>query len=96
MSFFSMAFSGMAPLGTLLGGFAAKRLSGAGAEGLFVGATRTVLIAGAIVLGAAVVYIYKLPKLRELIRPVYRRKGILLEVAEGLRAADILSENGEE
>jgi MFS family permease len=96
MSFFSMAFSGMAPLGTLLAGFAAKRLSTGGADGLYVGATRTVLIAGAIVLGAAVLYIYKLPKLRALIRPVYRRKGILPEVADGLRAADILSENGEE
>lgn len=96
MSFFSMAFVGMAPLGTLLAGFAAKRMSGGGAGGLYVGATRTVLVAGLIVLGAALLYIYKLPKLRALIRPVYRRKGILPEVADGLRAADILSENGEE
>jgi MFS family permease len=87
MSFFSMAFVGMTPFGNLLAGFAATQLTPPGTEQV-VGASRAVLIAGVISLIAAASYARKLPALRKLIRPIYVKKGILPEVAEGLQAAD--------
>jgi MFS family permease len=95
MSFFSMAFVGMAPFGTLLAGFAAKHLTPAGGT-LYAGARRTFVVVGIIVLIAAISFIRKLPMLRAAIRPIYQAKGILPQVAEGLQAADMLSESGEE
>jgi MFS family permease len=95
MSFFSMAFVGMTPFGNLLAGFAASHLTPAAGE-QFLGAARAVLIAGVICVVAALSYARKLPGLREIIRPIYVKKGILPEVAEGLQAADQLAESAGE
>ena len=83
MSFFTMAFIGMSPWGNLLAGVGAKALGG----GVF-GAARTLLIAGSLVIVAAVAFAFALPGLRRVVRPIYVRKGILPEtVAEGIEAA---------
>jgi MFS family permease len=95
MAFFAMAFVGMTPFGTLLAGFSAQHLTPANGD-QFVGACRTLLIAGAIVVVAGLGFIRKLPGLRVLIAPIYRAKGILPEVAEGLQATDLLTNSGQE
>jgi MFS family permease len=89
MSFFTMAFVGMAPFGSLLAGATASRL-GPGVAG----ARWTVGIAGCVCIAAAGVFALMLPRMRELVRPVYVRKGILPdEVAAGLESAtEVVSE----
>jgi len=83
MSFFTMAFIGMAPFGNLLAGALASRL-GPG----IVGASRTLLISGTVCVIAAAVFARMLPAMRVLVRPVYARKGIISqEVATGLETA---------
>ncbi|HVN76734.1 MAG TPA: MFS transporter [Thermoanaerobaculaceae bacterium] len=77
MSFYSMAFVGTAPFGSLLAGSLAHR----------IGAPQTVILGGAVCIAAAVVFAVRLPALRRLIRPVYRQRGIIPEVATGLGAA---------
>jgi MFS family permease len=80
MSFFTMAFVGMTPFGNLIAGALSSRL-GHGT----VGASRTLMICGSVCLVGAIVFIRLLPKLREIVRPVYIRKGILSEeVAAGI------------
>lgn len=83
MSFFTMAFVGMTPWGNLLSGTASDAL-GRG----FHGAARTLTVAGAICILAAVSFAFKLPALRKIIRPIYAQKGILpAPVADGLQTA---------
>lgn len=77
MSFFSMAFFGMAPLGSLFAGSMAK----------VVGAPGTVEIGGVACLLGALLFALRLPRLRELVGPIYSRMGIVPEIASGLQAA---------
>ena len=67
MSFYSMAFMGMAPFGGLLAGALAHR----------IGATRTVLVSGVACVLAAAWFATRLPALRQVMRPVYRDLGVL-------------------
>jgi hypothetical protein len=91
MSFFSMAFIGMAPFGNLLAGVSARWL---GHDGdVAAGAARTVALGGAVCVAAALLFLRKLPALREVVRPIYVSKGILParqglseEVATGIEA----------
>ncbi len=77
MSFYSMAFMGTAPFGSLLAGVLATR----------IGAPMTIALGGgACLLGAAWMRI-RLPALREAVRPIYARLGILPEVASGMQSA---------
>jgi MFS family permease len=94
MSFFSMAFVGMTPFGILLSGFAAEHLTPAGGDPA-IGAFRTVLIAGIISFLAALSYARKLPAIRKIVRPIYISKGILPQVADGLKVSDELAIAGE-
>jgi MFS family permease len=89
MSFFTMAFVGMAPFGSLLAGALASRM-GPGVTG----ASRTLTAAGFVCIGAAGVFAWVLPSLRPLVRPIYARKGIIpAEVAAGLQSAtEVVSE----
>jgi MFS family permease len=83
MSFFTMAFIGMAPFGNLLAGTFASRL-GPG----IVGASRTLVVSGCVCVIAAAVFSRMLPAMRTLARPIYARKGILPQaVASGLETA---------
>jgi len=72
MSLFTLAFMGMAPLGSLLAGSLAH----------WMGATFTLLIAGVLCLGASFSFLWRLPRLRAMIRPIYVQKGILNNMPE--------------
>ncbi len=80
MSFYSMAFQGMAPFGSLFAGIVAAR----------IGAPFTLAIGGACCIAGALWFLSKLPQIRAHIRPIYGRLGILPEIAEGLQAAAVL------
>ena len=77
MSLYTMAFTGTAPFGSLLLGWAAAR----------VGAPLAIGIGGAITVVAALGFGSPLPVQRGIVRPIYTRKGILPEVARGIQAA---------
>jgi predicted MFS family arabinose efflux permease len=77
MSFYSLSFMGMVPLGNLLVGVAARQ----------VGPSLTVAIGGAVCIAGALNFIRKLPALHKLVHPIYVSKGIIPEVAAGLQAA---------
>jgi len=71
MSFFTMAFMGMAPFGSL----------GAGAMADIIGVRHTLLIGAGFCLAGAAIFARNLPKIRAKIRPIYVRMGIIREVA---------------
>jgi MFS family permease len=77
MAFYAMAVMGVAPFGALLGGALAQR----------IGAPWTLAGGGSLCIVAAAVFARQLPRLREQVRPIYRKLGILPEVAEGLQGA---------
>ena len=88
MSFYAMAFLGVAPLGSLLGGGLASRL----------GVSHVVQLAGAMCVVASLVFTLRLPAIRTLVRPIYRRIGVLPDVTSGIPAeaecADVASDLG--
>jgi MFS family permease len=74
MSFYAMAFMGMAPFGSLLAGTLASR----------IGAPLTNIIGGSLCIVGAVVFARNLPTLRKMVQPIYVRKGIVpLTTLEG-------------
>jgi MFS family permease len=77
MSFYTMAFFGMVPFGSLLAGALANQM----------GAPHTVMIGGIACLVGSILFARKLPTLRELVRPIYVRQGIIPEVASGIQMA---------
>jgi MFS family permease len=86
MSFYSIAFQGVAPFGSLIAGAAASR----------IGAPLTLMIGGAICIAGAGLFASQLPVLRRLIRPIYIRMGVIPEVATGIQAASLLQESTED
>jgi MFS family permease len=81
MSFYTMAFIGTAPFGSLLAGGLANKL----------GAPNTLIIGGiSCILGAAI-FISKLPLLKKMVHPIYLKLGIIPEVASGIQAATELT-----
>ncbi|MCU0857225.1 MAG: MFS transporter [Pontiellaceae bacterium] len=75
MSFYSMAFMGTVPLGSLLAGVLVP----------LIGAPVTVILSGIFCLIAAAFFITKLKPLRQMIHLIYVRKGIVPEAAGGLQ-----------
>lgn len=67
MAFYTMAFLGTAPIGSLLAGVVADR----------IGAPATILVGGAACIVAGIWFGVRLPHLRALVRPIYVRRGIL-------------------
>jgi MFS family permease len=67
MSFYTVAFVGMAPFGSLL----------AGALANLIGAPYTVMFSGACCLAGAAWFASRLPGIRQSLRPIYRDLGIL-------------------
>ena len=67
MSFYTVAFVGMAPFGSLLAGSLAHA----------IGAPRTVMLSGACCIAGSIWFATRLPRIRNLIRPIYRDLGIL-------------------
>jgi len=72
MSLYVMAFMGMAPLGSLAGGSLADA----------IGAPYTLAVGGVSCLLGSFIFTKKLPMIREMVRPIYIRKGILSEKSE--------------
>jgi MFS family permease len=67
MSFYAMAFVGMAPFGSLLAGVLANA----------IGAPRTVMLSGVCCVAGAAWFATQMPVIRKLIRPIYVDLGIL-------------------
>jgi len=70
MAFYTMAFLGTAPIGSLLAGIVASR----------IGAPATIIAGGVAVLAGGAWLAFRLPVLREHIRPIYREMGIIAAV----------------
>ena len=77
MSYYTMAFMGMTPFGSLIYGWLASQF----------GAPNTLIVGGIICIFAGALFTYRLPVLKRLIRPVYKQKGIIPEIAEGIQSA---------
>lgn len=67
MSYYTMAFFGAAPFGSLLAGMLAHRM----------GAPNTLIFTGAFCLFGSVWFTLELPKIRAVMRPIYREMGLL-------------------
>jgi MFS family permease len=67
MSYYTMAFVGMAPFGSLLAGTLAHA----------IGAPRTVIVSGVACIIGSVWFTTRLPALRREMRPIYQRLGIV-------------------
>jgi MFS family permease len=72
MSFFTMAFFGSVPFGSLFAGVVADRF----------GAADTIAFGGAACIIGALLFLRALPELRRVARPVYVRLGILQDIAD--------------
>jgi MFS family permease len=81
MSFYTMAFMGTAPFGSLLAGSVADR----------IGAPYTLLFGGLGCIAGALWFAVALPKLRQDVRPIYIRIGVLPEVAAAVHTTSELS-----
>ena len=67
MGYYTMAFFGAAPFGSLLAGVMAHR----------IGAPRTVMVTGAFCIAGSIWFTFKLPKVRAVMRPIYQEMGLL-------------------
>jgi MFS family permease len=74
MSFYTLAFLGVGPLGSLLAGSLASRF----------GAPRVVQLAGIMCVLASAVFAIRLPAIRAVVHPIYRRIGILPDITSGI------------
>jgi len=83
MSFYTMAFLGTAPFGSLLAGSLATH----------IGAPRTVFLCGVIALLGSIIFASRLPVLRKHTRPIYVRMGIISETPIPRAAAEADSQN---
>jgi MFS family permease len=79
MSLFSIAFLGMAPFGSLYAGSFAHMF----------GARAAIALSGICCVGVAAIFYSKLPEIRQHIRPIYVKMGILPEIA---KAIDMVSD----
>jgi MFS family permease len=77
MSFYTMAIMGTAPFGSLITGSLAK----------VIGTPATIFTGGISCIIGALFFLRKLPELRNLVRPVYVKKGIIPEVSAGIQTA---------
>jgi MFS family permease len=69
MAFYTMAFFGAVPIGSLLSGIAAER----------VGAPMTIRLGGVVCIASGLWFALRLPLLRTLVRPIYIERGIIVE-----------------
>ena len=79
MSFYAVAFLGLAPIGSLLTG----ALAGPGA----LGPQGTLRAGGLCCVVGSLIFLTQLGRIRELIRPIYREIGVLPPVAAGIQTA---------
>ena len=76
MSFYTMAFMGTAPFGSLLAGALASK----------IGAPNTLIIGGTFCILGAIVFARKLPELKIMVHPIYTKLGIQQDVTSGYRS----------
>ena len=76
MSYYTMAFVGMAPFGSLLAGSLAH----------WIGAPHTVVFTGTACIAGAIWYSTELPKIRQVMRPIYQEMGLLRDAGTPVRA----------
>jgi len=86
MSLYTMAFMGMVPLGSLYVGILAH----------YIGAPNTLIINGILMIVSSFIFMKYLPRLTEIMHPIYRQKGILPEIVTGLNNAAKLTCKPEE
>jgi hypothetical protein len=67
MSYYTMAFFGAAPFGSLFAGALAHR----------IGAPHTVMVTGAFCIAGSIWFTVELPKVRKVMRPIYQEMGLL-------------------
>jgi MFS family permease len=67
MSYYATAFFGAAPFGSLFAGALASR----------IGAPITVIITGACCVAGSLWFLFELPKIRPIMRPIYQQMGVL-------------------
>ena len=67
MSLYTMAFMGMAPVGSMVAGSVATQ----------IGAPQTVRLGGVCCLVGALVFACHLPSLRAMVRPIYANMGLI-------------------
>ncbi len=77
MSFYTMSFMGMAPIGSLVSGALAGK----------IGVTGTLLVVGTFCIVSSILFAGKLPLIKKLIHPIYRKIGIIPEMVSGIEAA---------
>jgi len=75
MSLYAMAIRGMAPFGSLLVGGAASK----------IGAPNTLMISGLLCILGSILFAKELPVLREMVRPIYAKIGVLSGTTSTLR-----------
>jgi MFS family permease len=80
MSFYTLAFIGIVPFGSLVAGVLADR----------IGAQLTVILGGILCVVVGVWFSMQLKNMREIVRPIYEELGILPEVAHGIQTATAL------
>ncbi|WP_299755211.1 MFS transporter [uncultured Pontibacter sp.] len=81
MSLYATAFMGMAPIGSMLAGSVAEQ----------IGVAYTLAGCGLLCALSIVPFAVNLPKLRQMVQPIYERLGIVPEIATGLQSASNLS-----
>ena len=84
MAFYTMAFLGTAPLGSLLAGAVSSRL----------GTATTILLGGVTCILGGLVFAFHLPRLRALARPTYVARGILVAAEESTELAQEPASSG--
>lgn len=77
MSYYTMAFLGFTPIGSLLQGYAAEK----------IGLSTIYLVCGILVFLTSIAFGYYRPAIRKASRPIYVRKGIITEIALGLQSS---------
>ncbi len=77
MSYYTMAFMGMAPIGSLL----------AGSLATWMGPTNALITGGAVCVAASVIFATKVPELKKMVHPIYEKMGAIPEVVTGINAA---------
>ncbi len=77
MSFYSLAFMGMMPVGSLIAGYLANK----------IGTPTTLMISGLCCTLASLVFAAKVPILKSMVHPIYERMGVAPEIAKGMNAA---------
>lgn len=75
MSFYAIAFVGMAPFGSLIGGSIAHN----------IGAPLTLTLCGVSSIVGAIFFYKRLPEIRKFVRPIYLRMGIIQEMPTELQ-----------